>query len=135
MKIKKILASMLAVILIITALPGTALAATNMAPKWASGYYPTGATTPNKYYSCYLGGTDRRVNADITYGTNTSVFINASIKTLIVSSGKYQYITRSSSGIGSAALEYSTVGSTILVAAATATYRIVGSTVAELTIM
>ena len=63
MKIKKILASTLAVILIVTALPGTALAATNMAPKWASGYYPTGATTPNKYYSCHLGGTDRRVNA------------------------------------------------------------------------
>ncbi|MBQ7145783.1 MAG: hypothetical protein IJR95_03340 [Lachnospiraceae bacterium] len=71
MNIKKLLASILAVILIITALPGTALAASNFTPKWASGYYPTGGNTPLKYYSCYLGGNSNSITADMSYGDSS----------------------------------------------------------------
>lgn len=80
MKIKKLLVSMLAAILIITALPGTALAASSFTPKSASGYAPAESNGIPKYYYCYSGGTSERCVADMTYGNDAvPIFIDAKI--------------------------------------------------------
>lgn len=135
MRIKKYLAGLLVAILLVTALPSTALAATNFTPQYASGHYPS-TNSPSTYYSCYLGGTSQKISADVSYGNSSkTVCVSATAKKLVVGTTTFYYSTDSCTDLGTAGVEISTPGSTVIIVSATAEYKIMGHKVADLAIM
>ena len=115
--------------------PGTLFTASTFDPQETSGQYSSGPGAPSAAYSCHLDGDSRLVTADMKYGGNKTVSVSVAAKKLITGSSRLYYSSESFTDTGTARVQISTPGSTIIIVSATAEYRIMGNKVAELTVM
>ena len=75
MKIRKAMVGLFAAVLLVASMPASALSP-NLITKLATGYYPSGPQTSEKYYECYLGGPRTSALAQLVYGSeNYALYI------------------------------------------------------------